>query len=286
MRAPRQPALPVGAPSAAATDFLRTTAQLAAAIANAAPLAWVALADRPAPTAWAPAGSPLAGLALAPALLRAALEAAQPTEIFPERAGLDFPALRAGLRQTAGVRQCNTQPLRSPTGHLLGVLAVYHTTPTPLSAAQQAQLTLLAQQTATFLDYLGQAAALPPPAPAASGPAPALLPEPTTLFVKQEQRLQRLLQADIYCVEALGDYVNIYTTTARLTVYTTMKEMELKLPRGAFARVHRKYIARLDRILLLEGDGLQLDTGRALAPMEVPVGNSYKAGLLGRLNVV
>ena len=287
-----QPLAPATSPGAAASGFLSNAAQLAAAIANEAPLAWVSCASTSTATAWALAGSALAGLAPSPALQQAVLRAGQATEVFPAQPGSDHPAIRAGLKKTAAVRQCNSQPLRSAAGHLLGVLCVCHTAPTPLSPAQRGQLALLAQQLAAYIE-LGQPTARPLPlADAPAGwPGQAPPPEPTTLFVKQEQRLLRLLLAEIHCVEALGDYVNIHTTTARLTVYTTMKEMEGKLPRRVFARVHRKYIVRLDRILHVEGDTIQLDTiqldiSRAPALLEVPIGSSYKAALLGRLNVV
>lgn len=284
------PSVPATSIGPTAPSFINNAIRLATAVANDAPLAWVALAGTTAATAWTLAGSPLAGLVPAPELLQAVLGAVQATEIFPEQPGDDFPAIRTGLKQALGVRQFNSQPLRSAAGQPLGVLCVCHTVPTPLSAAQREQITLLAQQLAAYLE-LDQLAARQPPEPTAGVtlahvPANALPPEPTTLFVKQEQRLLRLLLVDIHCVEALGDYVNIYTSTARITVYTTMKEMELKLPRSVFARVHRKYIVRLDRIMLFEGDALQLDTSRAPALMEVPIGSSYKAGLMGQLNVV
>jgi DNA-binding LytR/AlgR family response regulator len=108
--------------------------------------------------------------------------------------------------------------------------------------------------------------------------------------VKQDHRLVRVLAADIQYVEALGDYVNIHTTQERYTVYGTMKDMEQKLPPRDFARIHRKYIVRLDRILAMEADAVHLDTVRDAStsspPLHVPIGSSFKAALLARLNLV
>jgi hypothetical protein len=54
--------------------------------------------------------------------------------------------------------------------------------------------------------------------------------------------------------------------------------------------VHRKYIVRLDRIMTIEADSALLDGVRdstlSRTPVRVPIGSSYKAGLLGRLNLV
>jgi DNA-binding LytR/AlgR family response regulator len=110
------------------------------------------------------------------------------------------------------------------------------------------------------------------------------------IFVKQDQRLVRIATADLQYVEALGDYVNLYTTRERFTVYSTMKDLETKLPLRDFARVHRKYIVRLDRIMSIEADSALLDGIRdsslSRTPVRVPIGSSYKSGLLGRLNLV
>ena len=84
--------------------------------------------------------------------------------------------------------------------------------------------------------------------------------------------------------------VNLYTTRERLTVYGTMKDLETKLPGRDFARIHRKYIVRLDRIVAIEADAALLDgnavLGQSRTPVRVPIGSSYKAGLLSRLTLV
>ena len=69
-----------------------------------------------------------------------------------------------------------------------------------------------------------------------------------------------------------------------------MKDLKAKLPGRDFARIHRKYIVRLDRIMAIEGDAALLDggceAGSTRVPVRVPIGSSYKSGLLDRLNVV
>lgn len=110
------------------------------------------------------------------------------------------------------------------------------------------------------------------------------------IFVKQEQRLLRVPIADLLYVEALGDYVNLHLGRERLMVYGTMKDLETKLPSGGFARIHRKYIVRLDRILAIEGDVVVLESSAAAGagpiPVRVSIGSSYKARLLARLTLI
>lgn len=112
----------------------------------------------------------------------------------------------------------------------------------------------------------------------------------TEIFIKQDHKLVRVKTTDIRYVEALGDYVNIYSGRERYTVYSTMKELEAKLPTREFARVHRKYIVRLDRIIAIESDAVIVEAGRsaelASSLLPVPIGSSYKSALLSRLNLI
>ena len=189
-------------------------------------------------------------------------------------------------------------PLLTPEGYPLGTLCALDTVPRTLSADQREALRLLARQAMTHLELrrtrllldderqklegvirlAGRTDVL---APAHSRP---------DIFVKQDQRLLRVPTADLLYVEALGDYVNLHLGRERLTVYGTMKDLETKLPSAEFARIHRKYIVRLDRIVAIEGDTVSLDGGTATGPGRLPlrvsIGSSYKAGLLARLTVI
>lgn len=100
------------------------------------------------------------------------------------------------------------------------------------------------------------------------------------LFVKIDHKLIRLELSDILYVEALADYVNVHTHDGRYTVLSTMKAMELKLPEAEFARTHRSFIIRLDKIESIEENVVTLP-GKA-----VPISRSYKANIMQRLNTL
>lgn len=59
------------------------------------------------------------------------------------------------------------------------------------------------------------------------------------LFVKVDSQLVSIPVDDIRLIEAKADYVTIHTSERRLTVYSTMKGIERKLPTSKFIRVHR-----------------------------------------------
>ena len=188
-------------------------------------------------------------------------------------------------------------PLLAPNGQVLGALCAFDTVPRPLSDDQRAALTLLARQVMSQLELRRACLRLDDERQKMDG----LLRMANSvgdalhqgsrneIFVKQDQRFVRVATAHLHYVEALGDYVNLHTSRERLTVYGTMKDFETKLPARDFARIHRKYIVRLDRIVAIEADVVLLDGDRdtavGQAAVRVPIGSSYKAGLLGRLNI-
>ncbi len=189
-------------------------------------------------------------------------------------------------------------PLLSAEGQPLGTLCALDTVPRQLRPDQREALHLLARQVMAHLELRRVRHQLADERQkldgvlrlANSADDGRLLSSRNEIFVKQDQRLMRVATNDLQYVEALGDYVNLHTTRERLTVYGTMKDFETKLPGRDFVRVHRKYIVRLDRIVAIESDVALLDGLRDLnlnrMPVRVPIGNSYKAGLLGRLNLI
>ena len=189
-------------------------------------------------------------------------------------------------------------PLVTPEGYPLGALCALDTVPRSLSPDQREAMRLLARQVMAHLELRRTRLLLDDERLKLEGVIRlasrtgdvAMANNRSDIFVKQDQRLLRVPTSDILYVEALGDYVNLHLGRERLTVYGTMKDLETKLPSSEFARIHRKYIVRLDRIVAIEGDTVSLDGGAATGPGRLPlrvsIGSSYKAGLLSRLTVI
>jgi hypothetical protein len=190
-------------------------------------------------------------------------------------------------------------PLITPQGHPLGTICAIDTVPRRLDEQQRDALRILAREVVAHLELrrariqleyeqqkLEELLRMTNDAAGAIHMAGGQ----NEIFVKQEHKLVRLKTSDIRYIEALGDYVNIYVGQDRYTVYSTMKELEAKLPAREFARIHRKYIVRLDRIVAIESDAVIVEASRSpdkpSSVMPVPIGNSYKATLLSRLNLI
>lgn len=102
------------------------------------------------------------------------------------------------------------------------------------------------------------------------------------LFVKSNSRLVKVYLKDIYFIEALKDYVIINTEDARYTVHSTMKDLDKKLGNTEFARVHRSFIARLDKIQSIDNQNVILENEKKI----IPVGGSYREELMQKLNLL
>ena len=76
------------------------------------------------------------------------------------------------------------------------------------------------------------------------------------LFVKSNGKLIRIRIQDILYVEALKEYVRIFTPDGNQVVYQTMQNMQDKLPHDLFFRIHRSYIIGLRHIKAIEGNSV------------------------------
>lgn len=102
------------------------------------------------------------------------------------------------------------------------------------------------------------------------------------LFVKSNSKLVKLNLKEVYYVEALKDYVVINTLQTRYTIHSTMKDIEAKLNNGDFIRVHRSFIARVDKIQQIENHTVVLENNKKV----IPIGGSYREPLLEKLNLI
>jgi two-component system LytT family response regulator len=100
------------------------------------------------------------------------------------------------------------------------------------------------------------------------------------IFVRSNSILTKIKINDITYVQALGDYVNIYTADNRYTVHITLKAFEDKLPAEKFYRLHRSFLIALNHI-----DKVEEGTAY-IGKHPVPIGEQYKKELLKRINLI
>ena len=100
------------------------------------------------------------------------------------------------------------------------------------------------------------------------------------IFIRDSNIVRRLKIDDILYAEAMGDYVKLHTPQKFYAIHTTLKAVEERLPSSKFIRVHRSYIASLQKIDTIQ-DGALVINGKP-----VPVADAYRAALNKKMNVL
>ncbi len=90
------------------------------------------------------------------------------------------------------------------------------------------------------------------------------------IFVKSDKKLIKVLFDDLLYIEGLKDYVIIHTPHKRIVTLQTMKNLETKLSKQSFVRIHRSFIINISKIEMLEGNTLFINSKR------LPIGKIYK----------
>ena len=90
------------------------------------------------------------------------------------------------------------------------------------------------------------------------------------VFVKTENRLQKVAFSEILFIEGQGDYLKIVTTTSKIMTLQNFKKFEEALPPENFIRVHKSYMVALNKIESISRNRIKI--GNTL----IPVSDSYK----------
>lgn len=98
------------------------------------------------------------------------------------------------------------------------------------------------------------------------------------IFVKTESKgkLLKINLDEIDYIEGMKNYVAIYSTGKKTLVYTSMKDLEERLSKKQFIRVHKSFIIPIAKITGIEGNVLRLKNVSA----EILIGDNYKADLM------
>lgn len=102
--------------------------------------------------------------------------------------------------------------------------------------------------------------------------------EKESVFIKEGGAVYKLHFDDIYYIEALSDYVKINSSKKNLTILSTMKNLERKLPSN-FLRVHRSFIINLNHIDKIEDDHVQI------FKVDIPIGKTYKKVFYSKIDL-
>jgi DNA-binding LytR/AlgR family response regulator len=99
----------------------------------------------------------------------------------------------------------------------------------------------------------------------------------TSIFVKDGTKLIQIGIDDILYVEAVREYIKIVTRSKKYLVHQSMKSVEEKLPSDNFIRIHKSYIAAINKIHSIEGNMI------VIGEHTLPISRQLKEEIIDRI---
>ena len=103
-----------------------------------------------------------------------------------------------------------------------------------------------------------------------NGNSVAPVPTEKFIFIKTENRLQKVAFDEILFIEGQGDYMKVVTSAARIMTLQNFKKFESTLPADNFIRVHKSYLVAINKIESISKNRIKI--GNVL----IPVSDSYR----------
>lgn len=98
------------------------------------------------------------------------------------------------------------------------------------------------------------------------------------IFVKTENRLEKIMINDILYIEGMRDYLRIHTTNKKIMTLQSFSELEQLIPPHLVCRVHKSYMVATNKIESIERSRIKI------ADQLIPVSETYKEAFLQLIN--
>lgn len=102
-------------------------------------------------------------------------------------------------------------------------------------------------------------------------------PKADYFFIKCDYRYERIYFADILHVEAMQNYVTIFTTKGKYITLLNLKSVEQNLDSQSFIRVHKSYIVSIPRIETIENNEIIIQAYR------IPISRHYREQVIEKV---
>ncbi len=101
---------------------------------------------------------------------------------------------------------------------------------------------------------------------------------PEFIFVKTENRLEKINLQDILYIEGMRDYRRIHTINKRIMTLQNFKEFEQIISQNLICRVHKSYMVSLSKIESIERNRIRI------ANELIPISETYKASFFQQIS--
>ena len=90
------------------------------------------------------------------------------------------------------------------------------------------------------------------------------------IFVKTENRLEKIFLNEVLYIEGMKDYRKIHTVTKRVMTLQTFNDFEKVIPSQLVCRVHKSFMVSLDKIESIKRDRIKI------GDVFIPISETYK----------
>jgi two-component system, LytTR family, response regulator len=102
--------------------------------------------------------------------------------------------------------------------------------------------------------------------------------QPDFIFVKTENRLEKIMLDEIVYIEGMRDYRRIHTTHKKVMTLQNFSEFEILIPSSVVCRVHKSYMVALNKIESIERSRIKI------ADQLIPISETYKEAFFQLIN--
>jgi DNA-binding LytR/AlgR family response regulator len=99
------------------------------------------------------------------------------------------------------------------------------------------------------------------------------------IFVKTENRLEKINLDDILFIEGMRDYRRIHTVHKRIMTLQNFSELESLMPTNVICRVHKSFMVSIAKIESIERSRIRI------ANQMIPISDTYKVAFFELLNL-
>lgn len=96
-------------------------------------------------------------------------------------------------------------------------------------------------------------------------------------FIKADNKLVKIIYEEILYVEAVQNYVTIYTVDKKYMTYLTFKSVQEYMPADKFLKVHKSYIVAASKIDSIEGNDIRI------GERHIPISRNQKEEVMEKL---
>ena len=103
-------------------------------------------------------------------------------------------------------------------------------------------------------------------------------PQNNYLFIKTDNKLEKVNLQELLFVEAMENYVALYTSEKKLITHSTLKALQEKLPMGQFIQPHKSYLVNIQYIQSIEGNILHV-----AGKYQIPISKYQKEEIMEKI---